>query len=360
MPIPDLSDETAICILACAASINQHLYRLIDLLNEQTRVLKRLIGKRPRPTTNERRALAALAHSIHRRVLVAQELIVTVDTFRRWHRRLIAITYTAKRRGRPRIAAEAEALIVTMARENPAWGEDSIRDRMIALGFMVTDRTVSNVLRRHGIPPAPKRRTTNDWERFLSAHWPNLAAIDFATFEVPDGRGRTTRHHALYAIRLATREVRLVGVTAHADGAWMLNMARALTDCDHGFVAGMQYVIMDRDPLFTSQVKTCFRSIDCEPKVLPPHSPNLNAYIERFIGTVRREIGRAIVPLSTEHLSHALAEHIVYYNHERNHQSLPGHRAPVPSHGCDLPSDRPVACRSRLGKTLNFYYRTAG
>lgn len=75
---------------------------------------------------------------------------------------------------------------------------------------------------------------------------------------------------------------------------------------------------------------------------------------------MRREIGRAIVPLSSEHLSHALAEHIVYYNHERNHQSLPDHRAPVPFHGCDLPSDRPVACRSRLGKTLNFYDRTAG
>ena len=65
------TDETAICILACAAAINQELYRLIDLLNEQTRVLKRLLGKRPRPTTNERRGLAALAHQIGRRILEA-------------------------------------------------------------------------------------------------------------------------------------------------------------------------------------------------------------------------------------------------------------------------------------------------
>ncbi|MBA3845900.1 MAG: hypothetical protein H0X45_04570 [Planctomycetes bacterium] len=79
MSIPALSDETAICILACAASINQHLYRLIDLLNDQTRVLKRLLGKRPRPTTNECRALAVLAHDIDRQVLAAQELIVSSD-----------------------------------------------------------------------------------------------------------------------------------------------------------------------------------------------------------------------------------------------------------------------------------------
>ena len=96
--------------------------------------------------------------------------------------------------------------------------------------FPSTLRTIANVLRRHGIPPAPQRAKTNDWQRFLEAHWPHLAALDFATFEVPNGQGRTQRHHALYAIKFATREVRLVGVTEHANGAWMLNMARTLTD----------------------------------------------------------------------------------------------------------------------------------
>ena len=244
---------------------------------------------------------------------------MTVDTFRRWHRQLIARTYTAKRRGRPRLARSTEGLIVRMALDNPHWGEDSIRDRMKELGFDLSDRTVSAVLKRNGLPPAPQRRSTNDWQHFLAAHWPHLMAMDFATFEVPNGHRRTTRHHALYAIRLQTREVRLIGLTDSADGDWMLNMARALTDPETGLLNGMRYVIMDRDPLFTKQVRSCFRSIGCRPKVLPPHSPDLNAYIERFIGTVRTEIGHQIIPLSTEHLRHALAEHIAYYNHERNH-----------------------------------------
>jgi hypothetical protein len=155
------------------------------------------------------------------------------------------------------------------------------QDSLADLGIAISDRTVSNVLRRNGIPPAPRRRMTNDWRRFLAAHWPHLAAIDFATFEVPDGRGRTTRHHALYAIRLATREVRLVGITDQADGAW------------------------------------------------------------------------------TESLAHSLREHVAYDNRDRNHQALDGHRSPAPVH--DRPSNAhgTIVCRSRLGKTLNFYYREA-
>ncbi len=138
----------------------------------------------------------------------------------------------------------------------------------------------------------------------------------------------------------------------------MLNMARQLVQ-DDGFLVGMRYVIMDRDPLFTGQVQACFNSIGCRPKVLPPHSPNLNAYIERFIGTVRREIGRHVLPLSTEILTRSLREHVAYYNHERNHQALPIHRAPVPIHGRPLNAHGPIVCCSRLGKTLNYYYRDA-
>jgi len=292
-------------------------------------------------------------------VLEAHELLVTVDTFRRWYRRLIAASYTSHRRGRPRLNPDTERLIVQMATDNPSWGEDAIRDRLADLGIRVTDRTVSNVLRRHGIPPAPQRIPTNDWRRFLDAHWAHLAALDFAAFEIPDHRGKTQRVHALYVIKPATKEVRLAGITDQADGYWMLNCARAMIDPDTGFLRDSTAVIMDRDPLFTHQVRDCFTSIGCRPKVLPPRSPNLNAYIERFIGTVRREIGRSIIPMSLQHLEHLLREHVTYYNHERTHQGLPGHPIPIPLHDQSLHQQDPVRCRSRLGKTLNFYYREA-
>lgn len=146
MSNPIINDETALLIISCAASIHQQLYLVIDLLNEQARVLKRLIGKRIRPTNDERRRLAALARRLDRRILEAQVLIVTVDTFRRWHRQLIAATYSAKRTGRPRLDAKTEALIVQMANENPTWGEDSIRDRLAALGIAITDRCAPHVI----------------------------------------------------------------------------------------------------------------------------------------------------------------------------------------------------------------------
>lgn len=357
MSNPTIADETALLIVSCAAAIQQQLYMVIDLLNEQARVLKRLVGKRIRPTNDERRRLAALAKKLDRRILEARELIVTVDTFRRWHRQLIAVTYSAKQPGRPRLDAKTEALIVQMATDNPVWGEDSIRSPG-PFRITVSDRTVANVLRRHGIPPAPQRAKTNDWQRFLEAQWPHLAAIDFATFEVPNGN-RTQRHHALYAITVATREVRLLGVTDHADGAWVLNRIRENTAPDTGFMSGMRAVIMDRDPLFTAKVRACFAAVGCMPKVLPPRSPNLNAYIERFISTVRREISRRIIPLSNDHLEFLLREHVAYYNHERNHQGLRAHAIPAPLDYREADVSLPIHRRSRLGKTLNFYYRMA-
>lgn len=359
MPDPFLSDETALLIVSCAAAIHQDLYCLVDLLNEQARILKRLVASRGRLSNDDRRRLAVLAQKLDRKVLERHELLVTVDTFRRWFRRLIAATYTSHRRGRPRLNPETERLIVRMATDNPGWGEDAIRDRLAHLDIHVSDRTVSNVLRRNGVPPAPQRTPTNDWKRFLDAHWPHLAALDFATFEIPDVRGKTQRVHALYAMKPATKEVRLAGISDRANGEWMLNCARALTDPDTGFLKDSTAVIMDRDPLFIHPAKACFASIGCRPKVLPPHSPNLNAFIERFIGTVRREIGHHIIPLSLDHLEHVLREHLAYYNHERTHQGLPGHSIPIPTHDRVSNQRAPICCRSRLGKTLNFYHREA-
>lgn len=157
MSNPTITDETALLIVSCAAAIQQQLYPVIDLLNEQARVLKHLIGKRIRPTNDERRRLVALAKKLDRRILEALELIVTVDTFRRWHRPLIAATDSAKQPGHSRLDAKTEGLIVQMATDSPVWGEDSIRDRLAELGITVSDRTVAHVLRRHGIPPAPQR-----------------------------------------------------------------------------------------------------------------------------------------------------------------------------------------------------------
>ncbi|MDA3960676.1 MAG: hypothetical protein PF961_07785, partial [Planctomycetota bacterium] len=185
----DLTAEAAICILACASLIQQRLHRLIDFQNLQITVLKRLVSDGThRPTDDERRVLAHLAHQLDRRLLAMAETMVTPDTLHRWYRRLIAQAYTSHRRGRPRIHADLEALIVRLATENPNWGYATIADRAGELGWTISKRCVGYVLRRHGIPPEAERGN-HDWSRFIEAHWPGLMAIDCATWEVPDPQG---------------------------------------------------------------------------------------------------------------------------------------------------------------------------
>jgi putative transposase len=301
-----------------------------------------------------------MAHDLDRQTLGMAETMVTPDTLRRWYQRLIAQTYTGHRRGRPRIDSEAEALVVRLATENPAWGYETLADRIAELGWKVSPNTIANVLRRHGLPPAPKREERCDWSRFIATHWPGLIAIDCATWEVPDPVGHSTiRHHALYAIRLATREVRLLGVTDNANGAWVTNCVRNLADFDDEFLARATHVIMDRDPIFIEPAKECFRSVGCDIILTPPQSPTCNAFIERFIGTTRREVGRNLIPLSTQALHRSLAAHVTYYNHYRTHQSLHDHRMPRPLRSRFSVDDGAVIRHPFLGNSLNSYARAA-
>ncbi|MDA3960247.1 MAG: integrase core domain-containing protein [Planctomycetota bacterium] len=352
--------ESAALIIACAAAIHQDLYRLIELQNEHIRVLKRIVGKPARATDPEKRRLAVRSQVLSRAILAMAETIVSVDTFRRWHRTLIANTYTSHRRGRPRVHREIEALVCRLARENPAWGCRTIADRMGDLGHAISHQTVATILKRNGLPTAPERERATDWQAFIEAHWPGLVAIDFATWEVPstDTR-RTQRHHAFYAIRVATREVRLLGVTDRADGAWVTQCCRTITDVEEPFMDGVTTIIHDGDPLYTTAARTCLGSDGRRLEQIAPGSPWCNGFIERFIGTTRREVGRRIIPFSGDILERCLREHVSYYNHVRTHQGLDSRRIPRPLHDRFSASDGEVIRRSLLGNTLGYYTREA-
>ena len=355
-----INNEHAVLIVACAGAINQELYLLIELLSKEIQLLKSFIGRRMQLSRQDKCRLAALSNKLERRILILSAHVVTIDSLRRWYRELIANTYTAKNRGRPKVSKEIELLTCKLARENPHWGEDSIRDRLRTLGHQLSDRTVSNILKRNGVPPALEREKSNDWSRFLKDHWPNLYAIDFATFEIPERYGKRTRRcHALYAMHLRTRQVKLLGVRTHADGKWATQLIR--NEChENGFFRNATDLIMDRDPLYCHSFKEVLRTSNIRPKVLPPKSPNLNAFIERFIGTVRKEACRNLIPFSEESLRLRLSEHVAYYNQERNHQSLKNNSVPDPcKHDAVRLNKGPIKRSSRLGNTLNYYYRTA-
>ena len=133
-----------------------------------------------------------------------------------------------------------------MARENVSWGYDRIQGALANLGHIIAPNTVKNILKRHGIEPAPEREKRTSWKTFLKAHWDVMAATDFFTVEVWTPRGLVT-YYVLVIIHLSTRSVHIAGVTTAPNGAYMKQVARNLTDVSDGFLLNKAFLIMDRD-----------------------------------------------------------------------------------------------------------------
>lgn len=162
------------------------------------------------------------------------------DTILAWYRRLIAQKFDGSKvrqyPGRPPVSAEVEALVVRMARENSGRGYDRIVGALANLGHRVSDQTVGNILRRHGIAPAPKRGQITTWKDFLAAHMNVLAGCDFFTIEVLTWRGLVT-HYVLFFLHLESRRVSVAGITRHPDQEWMEQIARSATQDTWGFLS---------------------------------------------------------------------------------------------------------------------------
>ena len=137
----------------------------------------------------------------------------------------------------------------------------------------------------------------------------------------------------------------------------MKQVARNLTDVEDGFLRGVRYLILDRDPLYTSGFRGLLKSSGTEVLRLPARSPNLNAYAERFVLSIKSECLRRIVPLGEAHLRLAIGEFVAHYHGERHHQGLGG--ALISPRGSAVRAEGPVACRKRLGGLLNYYHREA-
>ena len=162
--------------------------------------------------------------------------IVTPETLLRWHRELVARKWTfveRRRPGRPRTREELVGLVVRMASENPSWGYTRIQGAMRNLGHKLGRGTIREILKEHGIEPAPERGKRMPWSVFLKAHWKALAAADFFTVEVWGWRGLMT-YYVLFVIEVATRRVRIAGITVQPDAGWMMQMGVTCWMCSTG------------------------------------------------------------------------------------------------------------------------------
>ena len=181
--------------------------------------------------------------------------IVTPETLLAWHRKLIARKYDGSSEPWSRPTADARRNRISgraNGRREPRLGLHRILGALSNLGYNLARGTVANILKRHGIEPAPERSRKTTWKEFLTQHWELIVAADFFTVEVWTAKG-LQRFIVLFFIELSTRRVEIGGISAAANGLWMSQIARNLTDSVDGLLTGKRYLIHDRDPLFTDE-----------------------------------------------------------------------------------------------------------
>ena len=348
-------DPFRFVLIAVGGWMNRNQQLAIDYLREENRVLReQLGGRRLRLNDDQRRRLAAKAKGLGRKLLAELATIVTPDTLLAWHRKLIAKKYDGSDKrgpGRPRTAGEIEALVIRMAEENRSWGYRRIQGALFNLGHEIARSTIAEILQRHGIEPAPERSRKTSWKEFLTRHWELIVAADFFTVEVWTRRG-LQRFIVLFFIDLSTRQVEIAGMAAKADGFWMRQIARSLTDAVDGFLDGKCYLIHDRDPLFTAEFLDMISDVGVKAVKLPPRSPNLNAYAERFVRTIKESCLEQLILFGEQSLRTSIHNFVAHYHTERNHQGLANRLIyPEPGH---IGSIGQIQRRQRLGGMLNY------
>ena len=315
----------AFLLMIFAGWVNRQQLIAIEYLKAENEMLReRLKGRRLRFTDRERALLARKAQAVGRKALLELGTIVTPDTLLRWHRQLIARKFDFSHRrqpGRPSTIRVIAELIVRMALENPRWGYTRIQGALGNLGYEVGRGTIANVLQREGIEPAPERGKRTPWSVFLKAHWRTIVAADFFTAEVWTIKGLIT-HYVLFVIELAKRIVHVLGITTHPDEAWMLQVGRNATDTLDGALIGKSHLIIDRDTKYSRQFRRLIAESGTAVIRLPPRSPNLNAYAERFVRSIKEECLNRMILVGQGSLRRAISEFMTHYHSERNHQGI--------------------------------------
>ena len=289
----------------------------IIVLRHQVAVLRR---QNPRPAIedDDRTLLAAIAQALPRRLRLGW--IVTPDTLLRWHRRRVARywTYPPRRNGRPPTPAALRKLVVDMAVENPTWGYRRIHGELVGLGHRIAASTVWQILKDHNIAPAPQR-TSVTWSEFLRSQ--AAVACDFACVDTVGLR----RYYLLFFIDIKTRRVFYAGTTAHPTGNWTTQAARNLFLRHGDALAECKALVRDGGSQFTAAFDEIFRSEDIKVLKTPVRTPVANAFAERWISTLRRELLDRTLIWNQAQLERIVVDYIDHYNEHRPHRSLDQH-----------------------------------
>jgi putative transposase len=327
----------------------------IVVLRHELAVLRRQVS-RPRLEETDRIFLAAASRLLSRRS--RQSFFVRPDTLLGWHRQLVRRrwTYSGRRSGRPAIPDDVAALVLRLARENPGWGYQRIVGELASVGVRVSATSVAKILRQAGLPPAAARARLS-WHKFLRAHAESIIACDFFTVETL----WLGRLYVLFFLELGTRRVHLAGCTANPDRRWAVQQARQLAWSLPERPTPIRFLIHDRDSKFGHSFDEVFRSENAEIIRTPFRAPKANAFAERWVGTVRRELLDWLLIVSRRQLEQVLRIYVDHYNTHRPHRALKL-TPPIPGPHLRVVNSYPpdqIHRRDRLGGIIHEYARAA-
>jgi transposase InsO family protein len=320
----------------------------ILVLRHQLAVLQRQ-HPHPRFTPEDRAILTAMSRVVRRDRWAI--FLVKPNTLLRWHRRLVAKHWTYPHRpGRPSTITETRQTVLRFARENPTWGYRRIHGELAQLGIHIAASTVWSILKNAGIDPAPGRNTES-WTTFLRAQAAGIVACDFFTVDTVLLR----RYYVLFFIELDRRRVRLAGITTNPTGAWTAQAARNFcmrTD------RSIRFVIRDGAGQFLAGFDDVFRGEGATIIRTPPYTPVANAYAERWVGSVRRELCDRTLIWNHRQLQQLLDEYVEHYNTHRPHRSL-HQRAPNTAEVVAHRPGRPIRRHPTCNGLINQYRQAA-
>jgi putative transposase len=260
--------------------------------------------------------------------------------------------------GRPRISEQTSDIIVRIAKET-GWGYTRILGELKKLKLIVSRTTVQNVLRRNGLEPGPKRGR-GTWDDFLRMHAETLWQCDFFSKKIWTPTG-WRQYFVLAFLHLGTRQVFVTKACRKPDSDWMKRQADAFLSHIAKQGQTCEWLLHDYDGMFIKAFDDAFRNHGAKIKKVGPQAANMNAFIERWIQSIKHECLDHFLVFGEDHFNYLISEYVEHYHLERPHQSLGNEplaaKLKIARRGGD--DGEPIGCRERLGGLLKHYYRTA-
>ncbi len=350
-------------LLALLASLTrQELAQQVTYLRAENRILRSKLPQRIELSNQERRRLVRHGKKLGGQI---KELIsvVSYSTFRRWVRSMEDVPNKRPgpkdaKPGRPRLEEGVREAIIRI-RQETGWGYTKIVQAMRRLGHTISRQTVKNVLVAAGLGPEPQDHP-DTWSEFLKRHAATMWQCDFACKRKWTIRGMVDLYFLVF-IHIGSRRIWVSPCTANPTGEWTTQQARNFDMFLQDENLPCTILQRDRDTKYVKAFDDIFTGEGRRIKKTPIKSPNLQAFVERVIQTLKHEVLNAFCVVSEQHLDHTLKIGADWYNHRRGHSGR-DHLPPVRERD-DPPSvdfkKQKIVCDSELGGYLKSYRAAA-